>query len=298
MQKVYVLLENVAQTDSTVLITGESGTGKELVARAIHLNSERRNHSFLVVNCSAFAESLLESELFGHERGAFTGAIRQKPGHFELAQGGTLFLDEIGDISLPVQIKLLRVLESRQFKRVGGTKQISMDVRIIAATNRDFNQAIQSGSFREDLYYRINVFNIHLPPLRERLDDLPVLIEHLLEKLRYKFKKDIQGISSAVLNLFFRHQWQGNIRELENILEHAFVMCNAKTIQIDHLPEQVLFPTAREESPIITNSMHSAERIIIQNMLEKYKGHRSKTARALGVNPSTLWRKMKKFGLL
>jgi PAS domain S-box-containing protein len=297
MQKVYVLLENVAQTDSTVLITGESGTGKELVARAIHLNSERRNHSFLVVNCSAFAETLLESELFGHERGAFTGAVRQKPGHFELAQGGTLFLDEIGDISLPVQVKLLRVLESRQFKRVGGTNQITMDVRIIAATNRDFNQAIQAGEFREDLYYRINVFNIHLPPLRERLDDLPVLIEHFLEKLRYKFKKDIRGISSPVLNIFFRHQWQGNIRELENVLEHAFVMCHAKTIQIDHLPEQFLFPISRDDSPIITNSMKSAERIIIQNMLERYNGHRNKTARALGINPSTLWRKMKKFGL-
>jgi PAS domain S-box-containing protein len=200
MQNVYALIESVAPTDSTVLITGESGTGKELVARAIHLNSERKLAPFVAINCSAFVETLLESELFGHEKGAFTGAIRSKPGRFELADKGTLFLDEIGDLSPAVQVKLLRVLETQQFERVGGTKPIKVDVRILTATHRNLEEEIKSNRFREDLYYRLNVINIHLPPLRERKDDIPYLVNHFIEKFRSKFNKPIEGVSPSVLH--------------------------------------------------------------------------------------------------
>jgi len=302
MQKVYVLLENVAQSDSTVLITGESGTGKELVARAIHINSERKNKPFIIVNCSAFAETLLESELFGHERGAFTGAIKTKQGHLELAHGGTLFLDEIGDISLPVQVKLLRVLETKQFERVGGTKTINMDVRLICATNKNLHESVKKRRFREDLYYRINVFNIHLPPLRERMDDLPLLLDYILAKLRLIFKKNVQSVSPATYNLLEDHDWPGNIRELENVLEHAFVLCHSKVIQPEHLPEWLLNLdkaqekiTDRSES---NHALHDAEKNVVISTLEKFKGHRGKTASALGIDRSTLWRKMKKFKIL
>jgi PAS domain S-box-containing protein len=302
MQKVYVLLENVAQSDSTVMLSGESGTGKELVAMAIHLNSDRKNKPFVVVNCSAFAETLLESELFGHERGAFTGAIRTKQGHLELAHGGTLFLDEIGDISLPVQVKLLRVLETRQFERVGSTKTIKMDVRLICATNKNLQDEVRGKRFREDLYYRINVFNIHLPPLRERMDDLPLLLDYFLEKLRLKFKKNVQSLSPSALNLLEGHNWPGNIRELENVLEHAFVLCHTKIILPEHLPEWLLNQDKISETNIGTidsdYSLQHAERIVLKSMLEKFGGHRGKTAQALGIDKSTLWRKMKKYKIL
>jgi transcriptional regulator with PAS, ATPase and Fis domain len=302
MQRVYDLLENVAQSDSTVLITGESGTGKELVARAIHLNSERRSGPFVVVNCSAFAESLLESELFGHERGAFTGAIRRKQGHFELAQNGTLFLDEIGDISLTVQVKLLRVIETHEFERVGGTKPIRMDVRIIAATNRNLQSMIKNGRFREDLFYRINVFNIHLPPFRERLEDLPILLEHFLKTLGTKFNKEINNITPAAYNMLENHSWPGNIRELENVLEHAFVLCHSSSIQAEHLPEwffsQNLNTERRKKNDETSFSLQAAERDVLITTLRKYNGHRGKTARALGMDKSTLWRKMKRFELI
>jgi PAS domain S-box-containing protein len=302
MQKVYVLLENVAQSDSTVLITGESGTGKELVARAIHINSERKNKPFIVVNCSAFAETLLESELFGHERGAFTGAIKTKQGHLELAHGGTLFLDEIGDISLPVQVKLLRVLERKQFERVGGTKTINMDVRIICATNKNLHEDVKKRRFREDLYYRINVFNIHLPPLRERMDDLPLLLDYILAKLRLKFKNNVQSISPATYNLLENHNWPGNIRELENVLEHAFVLCHSRTIQPEHLPEWLLNLDKSQEKYSDKGesnySLKDAEKKVLISKLEQFKGNRGKTAQALGIDRSTLWRKMKKLKII
>ncbi len=302
MQKVYVKLENVAQSDSTVLITGESGTGKEVVARAIHLNSDRKNKPFAVVNCSAFAETLLESELFGHERGAFTGAVRTKPGHLELAQEGTLFLDEIGDISLPVQVKLLRVLETRRFERVGGTKSINMNIRLICATNKVLEDEIKNHTFREDFYYRINVFNIHLPPLRQRLDDLPLLLDHILEKLSLKFKKSIQTISPDALIHLKNHQWPGNVRELENVLEHAFILCHGEVIEPRHLPEWLLnrgpAPDTRDLSPRIADSLKNTEKLLIQSTLDKHDGNRNKTAKELGIDTSTLWRKMKKFKLI
>jgi len=302
MQNIYTLLEHVSQTDSTVLITGESGTGKELIARAIHVNSERNNQPFMAVNCSAFVETLLESELFGHERGAFTGAIKTKPGRFELAQNGTLFLDEIGDLSHQVQVKLLRVLETRQFERVGGTKPILMKARIIVATNKNLKKEIEENRFREDLFYRINVVNIHLPPLRERIEDLPILIEHFLQKFRKKFKKNIKYISPDAFQLLKKYNWPGNIRELENVLEHVFVLCSQDTINTTSLPEWliqiVLSKKPGISDTIIKETIKEAEKLHIISILNKYKGDRNKVAEALGIDKSTLWRKMKKFNLL
>ncbi|MEZ4746816.1 MAG: sigma 54-interacting transcriptional regulator [Calditrichia bacterium] len=301
MQKIYELIDNVCHTDSTVLITGESGTGKELVARAIHLNSERKPGPFMVLNCSAFVETLMESELFGHEKGAFTGAIRSKPGRFELAHNGTLFLDEIGDISPAVQVKLLRVLETRQFERVGGTKSIKVDVRIIAATNKNMEDEVASGRFREDLYYRLNVINIHLPPLRDRMEDIPLLVEHFMEKFRRKFNKSIREIAPAAFRMIQNYDWPGNIRSLENALEHAFVLCHDAVIHPECLPErlwdkqlktQLLVEPVAGDDPV-----QRAEKTHIENTLNQFHGHRGKAADALGVDKSTLWRKMKKYGL-
>ena len=302
MEKIFHLIENVGKSESTILITGESGSGKELVARAIHINSYRRSGPFIAVNCSAFAETLLESELFGHEKGAFTGAIQTKPGRFELAQGGTLFLDEIGEISPKIQIKLLRVLETRQFERVGGTRSIKMDIRLIAATNLDLAEKVKMGLYREDFYYRINVINIHLPPLRERLDDLPLLIQNLLEKYSEKFNKSICSISPAAFNRLKGYEWPGNVRELENVMEHAFLMCQGEMIEPEHLPERFQEYSRRFEAGLKMNisgtPLQYAERTFISNTLKTFNGHRGKTAQALGVDKSTLWRKMKKYKLL
>ncbi len=300
MEKIFTLIDNVSRSDSTVLITGESGTGKELIARSIHLNSHRKNGPFIALNCSAFAETLLESELFGHEKGSFTGAVRTKQGRFELAQGGTLFLDEIGDISLPLQIKLLRILESRQFERVGGVKPIQMDVRLMTATNKILEDEVADGRFRKDLYYRINVFNLNIPPLRERLDDLPLLIQNLLEKNSNKFKKEIYQISPAALTLLKSYDWPGNVRELENVLEHAFVMCHGNAIEVEHFPER-MWVTAKdtfmEEITETGSPFDLAEKALILSTLQQHEGHRFKTAEALGITTTTLWRKMKKHGL-
>ena len=302
MKNIYTLLEHVSQTDSTVLITGESGTGKELIARAIHINSERRIQPFMAVNCSAFAETLLESELFGHERGAFTGAIQTKPGRFELAQNGTLFLDEIGDLSPQAQVKLLRVLETRQFERVGGTKPIKMNVRIIVATNKDLNKEIKENRFREDLFYRINVVNIHLPPLRERIEDLPLLVEYFLQKYRKRFKKHIKHVSPNAFEILNKYNWPGNIRELENVLEHVFVLCSDDTIYPDSLPDWLVQNIDLSKQGIYgiigKEQIKDAERLHIMSVLTRYEGDRKKVAEALGIDKSTLWRKMKKFNLL
>ena len=288
MNKVYSLLESVAQSDSSVLITGESGTGKELVARAIHLHSDRKSAPFVAINCNAFAESLIESELFGHEKGAFTGAIKNKTGRFELAKDGTLFLDEIGDLSSQIQVKLLRVLETKQFEQVGGIEPITLNARIIAATNKDLKKEIETGRFREDLLFRINVINIDLPPLRERMEDFPILV---------KLKKKIAGISAEAFRLLTKYNWPGNIRELENVIEHGFVLCQGEIIQLEHLPEKLInrietFENKNKPSPII-----EAEKKLILDTLEKYKGNKNETAKALGINKSTLWRKMKKLNL-
>ncbi len=300
IKQIISVLESVSQTDSSVLITGESGTGKELAARAIHLNSSRKTGPFIAVNCSAFVEALIESELFGHEKGAFTGAIKTKIGKFELAQGGTLFLDEIGDLSTAVQTKLLRVLETHEFERVGGNKLIKMETRIIAATNKNFADEISSGKFREDLFYRINVINIHLPPLRERMDDLPLLVNHFIESFNLKFKKNIKQFSSSAYDLLMEYNWQGNIRELENAIEHCFVLCSGEIIQVECLPKRL-----REQSKknIVTNNsgtlkgLKETEKELIIAILVKNGWNKTNAAKELNINPSTLWRKMKKYGI-
>jgi transcriptional regulator with PAS, ATPase and Fis domain len=282
-----------------VLLTGESGTGKELAARAIHFHSAQKNGPFIALNCSAFAESLIESELFGHEEGAFTGATKSKSGRFELANGGTLFLDEIGDISLPLQTKLLRILETKQFEKVGGSKSISINARIITATNKNLEEEIQAGRFREDLFYRINVVNIHLPPLRERIDDLPLLIDHFIQSFNKLFRKSIEGVSKDVYRIFTKYSWPGNIRELENVLEHCFVICRGMVIEAEHLPEKISSNTKRTLTP--STSEHSpkrSEREMIIGVLEKHRWNKSRTAAELEIDPSTLWRKMKRLRII
>lgn len=300
MEKIYSILENVSQTDSTVLITGESGTGKELAARAIHLNSSRRAGPFVAINCSAFVESLIESELFGYEKGAFTGAVKTKIGKFEIAKGGTLFLDEIGDLSGAVQTKLLRVIETREYERVGGNDILKLDARIIVATNKNLNEEIKSGKFREDLFYRINVINIHLPPLRERLDDLPLLVNSFIIKYNQIFNKSIKHFSTAAYDKLLHYDYRGNIRELENIVEHCFILCDSDIIGPEHLPERIRGfekPVTDENNINSREVFREKEKEIIINLLRKNNGSRSKTAEELGINPSTLWRKMKKLGI-
>ncbi len=300
IKQIITVLESVSQTDSSVLITGESGTGKELAARAIHINSPRKTGPFIAVNCSAFVESLIESELFGHEKGSFTGAIKTKIGKFELAKGGTLFLDEIGDLSLAVQTKFLRVLETREFERVGGNKTIKVEARIIAATNKHLSNEISDGRFREDLFYRINVINIHLPPLRERMDDLPLIVNHFIELFNTKFSKEIKQFSSQAFDILMEYEWPGNIRELENVIEHCFVLCNGKVIQVECLPKRL-----REQKKLVVTSSNEiqrsgfkyVERELIISVLNKYDGNRTKAAKELNINPSTLWRKIKKLGI-
>lgn len=300
LKQIISVLESVAQTDSSVLITGESGTGKELAARAIHLNSIRRAQPFIAVNCSAYVESLIESELFGHEKGAFTGAVKGKIGRFELAQGGTLFLDEIGDLSIGVQTKLLRVLETREFERVGGNKTITMATRIIAATNKDLSEEISAGRFREDIYYRINVINIHLPSLRERKDDLPLLVKHFIEHFNKKFKKNIKQLSSSAFDIIVDYHWPGNIRELENVIEHCFVLCNGEIIQSEHLPKrmrEMKMVREKKKYDVKATNLQEAEIQIIISTLNKYNGNRALTANELQMHSTTLWRKMKRYNI-
>ena len=300
IKQIISVLESVSQTDSSVLITGESGTGKELAARAIHLNSSRKTGPFIAVNCSAFVESLIESELFGHEKGAFTGAIKTKIGRFELAQGGTLFLDEIGDLSTAVQTKLLRVLETHEFERVGGNKSIKMATRIIAATNKNLAEEISAGRFREDLFYRINVINIHLPPLRERMDDFPLLVNHFIESFNKKFNKHIKQFSSSAYDLVMDYNWPGNIRELENVIEHCFVLCNGDIIQVECLPKRLREPGKKTivlNNPDVQKGFKETEKELIISVLKKNNYSRAEAAKELNINPSTLWRKMKKLGI-
>ncbi len=300
IKQIINVLQSVSHTDSSVLIMGESGTGKELAARAIHLNSPRRTGRFVAVNCSAFAESLIESELFGHEKGSFTGAIKSKIGRFEFSNGGTLFLDEIGDLSLSIQTKLLRVLETKEIERVGSNKSIKIDTRIIAATNRNLETEITELRFREDLYYRINVINILLPPLRERKDDLPILVNHFIEKFNEKFKRNIKHLSSSAFDILLEYNWPGNIRELENVIEHCFVLCSSEIIQVEHLPKRLRsfsFEANIENPKNILTSIKELERNSIIDSLKKNNGNRSMTAKDLNIHLTTLWRKMKKFGI-
>jgi len=305
MQKIYDLIETVSQTDTTVLIQGESGTGKEMVANAIHIKSLRKNGPFIKVNCSALPETLLETELFGHEKGAFTGAIRQRKGRFEMAHEGTLFLDEVGEVSPIVQVKLLRVLQERQFERVGGNETISVDVRLICATQRDLKEEIKKGTFREDLYYRLNVVPIFLPPLRERREDILLLAEHFMNKFSKKMGKEIYGISEEAKNLLLKYPFPGNIRELENMIERAVALLKGKIIQVEDLPGEVL----GQDSPIkeickkiqgsksLAQAINLFEKEYIQNILEKTKGKKGQAAELLGISRKTLWEKIKELGI-
>ena len=297
MRELFALLENVAETDSTVLIYGESGTGKELVARALHYNGPRREGPFVAVNCAALPESLLESELFGYERGAFTGATRSKPGRFELADGGTLFLDEVGEMGPSVQAKLLRVLDRKEFERLGGTRTIRTDVRIIAATNRDLEADVASGRFRRDLFYRLNVVSIRLPPLRERKEDIPLLVEHFVRKFNERMGKKVKGVSPEAMRLLMDYDWPGNVRELENAIESAFVMGKGDLITPEDLPEAV---RGREGSAVPEGKglLDEGERRAILEALERTGWRKGEAAKVLGVSRATLWRKMKKHGLI
>ncbi len=294
MQNMYRLIEDIAPTDATILIQGESGTGKELVARAIHRQSPRRDNPFVVINCSAYPATLLESELFGHEKGAFTGAIRQKFGRFEQADGGTVFLDEIGEIAPSAQIKLLRVLQSQKFERVGGEEKLKVDVRILAATNKDLIQEVKNGTFREDLFYRLNVIPIHLPPLRKRRNDIPLLARHFLSKFALEQHKEIQDFSSEAMGLLLDYPWPGNVRELENSIEHAAVLAKRSKVEISDLPSAIrdAAPAISSEAPgtIVEN-----EKKLLQEVLEECDWNKKKAALHLGISRSTLYDKLKKY---
>jgi len=294
MQNIYRLIEDIAPTDANVLIQGESGTGKELVARAIHQHSLRKDMPFVVINCSAYPATLLESELFGHEKGAFTGAIRQKIGRFEQATGGTVFLDEIGEIAPSAQIKLLRILQSRKFERIGGEETLNIDIRILAATNKDLIQAVKDGHFREDLFYRLNVIPIHLPPLRKRRNDIPLLSRHFLSQFAAEQNKEIQDFSIEAMRLLLDYPWPGNVRELENSIEHAVVLAKGNNIEITELPaairEATHKPSEENHGTIVEN-----EKKLLQDVLEECGWNKKKAALQLGISRSTLYEKLKKY---
>lgn len=295
MQKVFSLIEDLADVQTTVLITGESGTGKELVADAIHYSGKRVNESFVKVNCSALSESLLESELFGHVKGAYTGADRDRIGRFQKADGGTIFLDEIGDISSRMQLRLLRVMQEREFERVGDSTPVKVDVRVITATNQDLAQKVKLGEFREDLYYRLRVVELSLPPLRERAGDIMLLVYYYLRYFNKKFQKNITAVSEDVQRLFMEYPWPGNVRELEHTLEHAFVIARQDTITLDQLPGE--FRDFLEEQLLPDSDDSTLGPDEIQAALLTAGGNKSKAARILGVNVRTIYRKIDKFNL-
>jgi PAS domain S-box-containing protein len=299
MQEIYRLLETISPTSSTVLIMGETGTGKELVARAIHYNSPRRDKPFIKVDCAALPETLLESELFGYKRGAFTDAKKDKLGKFELANLGTIFLDEIGNIPPSIQAKLLRVIEEHSFEPLGGVKIVKIDVRIIAATNRDLKQAIREKKFREDLYYRLNVVPITLPPLRERVEDIPLLIEHFIKIFRKKLGKTITQVSQPAMGLLLDYPWPGNVRQLEHAIEHAFIHCTGRIIQPRHLPDEIRKKSSELIDKMLKkeNSIEEIEKEVIIKALRRNNWSREKTARRLNISRITLWRKMKKYDI-
>jgi len=298
MKKIFDLLRRVAPTKASVLITGESGVGKELIADALHNLSPRADKPFVKVHCAALAESLLESELFGHEKGAFTGAAGRKRGRFELAHEGTLFLDEIGEINQNVQIKILRVLQERKFERVGGEETLEVDVRVIAATNRDLKAEIEKGSFREDLYYRLNVVNIHVPPLRERKDDIPLLAGAFLREFTEENGKNLEGFDTKVRAAFFAYGWPGNVRELRNCVESAVVLARGSLVTLEDLPPGIR--EAQEDDTVripAGSSLAEAEKILIRETLAVQGGNKSRTAEILGIGRKTLYQKLQEYGL-
>ncbi len=287
MRQIYDLASHVAGTSATVLIQGPTGTGKELLAHAIHYNSDRKNRPFIRVNCSALPENLLESELFGHEKGAFSGAIRQHRGRFELADEGTILLDEIGEISPAMQVKLLRVLEEGEFQRIGGMETLKVDVRVIAATNRILSQEVEAGRFRQDLFYRLNVFTIEIPPLRDRRDDIPLLAEHFLRKYSAKNKKKISRIHPAVLQRLMDYDWPGNVRELEHVIEKAVIMTRSREITEVDLPKPKT-PPPSHEAKTLAEALRECERNVIIEALRAENGVQARAAKALGISRSNL----------
>ncbi|MBW1800320.1 MAG: sigma 54-interacting transcriptional regulator, partial [Deltaproteobacteria bacterium] len=298
MHRIFAILPQVAESDSTVLIQGETGTGKELMARAIHELSRRRDKPFIAINCGALPDTLLESELFGYKAGAFTDAVKNKPGHFSLAEGGTILLDEISDISAAFQVRLLRVLQDRTFYPLGATKAVKPDVRVIAATNKNLEDLVRNGRFRQDLFYRINVISLDIPPLRKRKEDIPILVKHFISRLNTLRSKTVTGISQEALALLMAHDYPGNIRELENIIEHAFVLCSEGQIQPRYLPGNLL--SSIPQVPIYHTmdiTLKTVETQMILDALRRNHYNRIQTARDLGMHKSTLFRKIKTLGI-
>lgn len=292
MQNLYRLIEDLADLPSTVLITGETGTGKELVAEALHVKSEHRKGPLVKVNCVALSDNLLESELFGHVRGAFTGAIKDRKGRFELAQGGTIFLDEIGDISPRMQVRLLRVLQEKQVERVGESVPIKVDARVVTATNQDLEEKVRKGEFREDLYYRLKVITLPLPPLRDRLEDLPLLMEHFRKRFNRELNRDVSGFSPEVVDLFMNYNWPGNVRQLQHVLEHAFIRCRGGVIELQHLPPDIV---SLAESPAASAVGDECQNIYAA--LDRTDWNKAKAARLLQIDRKTLYRKMERWNI-
>jgi len=303
MQEIFRLVEMVAPSTASVLITGDSGTGKELVARTIHLLSNRKTRPFVAINCAAIPETLIESEIFGHEKGAFTGALDRRTGCFELAEGGTLLLDEIGEMPIATQAKLLRVLEDRKLRRLGSKGETAVDVRVLAATNKPPEEAVARGQLRNDLYYRLNVFNIHMPPLREHMDDLTDLVQSLLADMNEKHSRAVVGVSEAVMNAFHAHAWPGNVRELRNTLERAVIVCDGPMIEPKHLPPgfgrvyaYVPTPDANSVQLGVGTTVGEAERLLIIKTLEATHNNKTRAAEILGISLKTLHNKLKEYG--
>lgn len=294
MKRVIELAKTVAQTDTTVMIRGESGSGKELIARAIHANSARRYFPIIAVNCGAVADTLLESELFGHEKGAFTGAQYRRKGKFEMADGGTIFLDEVGTVSTKMQVQLLRIIESKQFTRVGGNELVSSDFRIICATNHDLEAAVKEGTFREDLYYRLNVFSIYVPPIRERRTDIPQLVSHFVAKYAKIMNRPVTSISPEAMDQLVRYDWPGNVRELENVVERAMVLAKPPEIRVEDLP----FQLSNSRKAASDDSLMAMERFHIEGVLLKCGWNITRSAEALGIDRVTLYNKIAKYGLI
>ncbi len=299
MRRVFNMIANVAESDAPVLILGESGTGKELVARAIHENSPRKKRPYIQVNCAALNESILESELFGHVKGAFTGAYQNRQGRFEAADGGDIFLDEIGDLPQSIQVKLLRVLEEKVIERVGDNRSIPVDVRIITATNCDLKQLVESGSYRGDFYYRINVLPLEIPPLRERTEDIPVLAEMFFKHVSLKSSKQVHGISPEAMNALVQYPWPGNVRELKSAFEYAFVTCMERSIQPEHLPPDVQIVKSKKiVLPTGEMSLNERKKQALLQALEQSNGNKSEAARILGISRVTVWNQMHRYGLM
>ncbi|OGP80378.1 MAG: hypothetical protein A2Z13_06500 [Deltaproteobacteria bacterium RBG_16_64_85] len=296
MKRVFSLIEKVSDSPSTVLILGESGTGKEIVATSIHYRSGRKNKPLIKVNCSTLPEGLIESELFGHERGAFTGAIKRRPGRFELADGGTIFLDEVGDLPPSTQAKILRVMQERQFERIGGTETLTVDVRVIAATNRNLEEEVKAGRFREDLYYRLNVIPIVLPPLRERKEDLPSLIEFFMDRYRKSFSKNVK-LSKEAADMLLNYDYPGNVRELENTIERCVTLATTERIGKDDMPPAVMMGQQAPRNLLLSHVAADAERNHIISVLRATQGGKTKAAEILGISRKTLWEKINAYGI-